>query len=139
MKHKYIYTIAVLLTVAITIGACSKKERSPRLIVHVQEADGTPADGATVHAWPGGNAGQPGSVIDDEMVDQTQKTDGAGDAYFEFEFSVVLDVDVVYYKNYLDPLLAPVTDTLSGHRVVKIESVRQKSENNDHHEMVEVK
>jgi len=139
MKHKYIYTIAVLLIVAITIGACSKKERSPRLIVHVQEADGTPADGATVHAWPGSNAGQPGSVIDDDIVDQTLSTDAAGDAYFDFEFSVVLDLDVVYYKTYLDTLLNPVTDTLSGHRVVKIESVRQKSESNDYFETVEVK
>ena len=139
MKRKYIYTIATLLVVAITIGACSKKERSPRLIVHVQEADGTAAVGATVHAWPGQNAGQPGSVIDDDVVDQTLRTDAAGDATFEFEFSVVLDVDVVYYKNYLDTLLNPVTDTLSGHRVVKIESVRQKSEENNYYETVIIK
>ncbi len=139
MKGKSIYTIGVLLIIAITIGACSKKERSPRLIVHVQEADGTPAAGATVRAWPGASAGQPGSVIDEAIVDQTLKTDAAGDAIFDFEFSVVLDLDVTYYKNYLDPLLNPVTDTLSGHKVVKIESVRQKSEENNYNETVEIK
>lgn len=139
MKRKSIYTIGFLLMISATIGACSKKERSPKLIVHVQEADGTPAVGATVHAWPGSNAGSSGSVIDDEVVDQTLRTDAAGDAAFEFEYSVVLDLDVIYYKNYLDTLLNPVTDTLSGHRVVKIESVRQKSAENTFNETVEVK
>ncbi len=139
MKHKYIYSIAVLLVAAITIVACSKKERSPTLIVHVQELDGTPANGATVHVWPGSNAGTPGSVIDDNVVDQTLKTDAAGDAIFEFEHSVVLDVDVIYYKNYFDTLLNPVTDTLSGRKVVKIEAIRQKSEENNFNETVEVR
>ena len=95
MKHKYIYTIAVLLIVAITIGACSKKERSPRLIVHVQEADGTPADGATVHAWPGSNAGQPGSIINETGYDQTGTTNSAGDVTFEFEASVAGGIPII--------------------------------------------
>jgi len=138
MKRNYLYSIGILLVVALFIGACSKKERGPRLIIHVQEKDGTIAPGASVHAWPGPDAGQSGSVINDEMMDQTTTSDGAGNATFDFKFSAVLDVDVVYYKNYLDTLLNPVTDTLYGHKVVKIESVRQRSEENDYNEIVEV-
>ncbi|MBL4592637.1 MAG: hypothetical protein JKX68_02350 [Flavobacteriales bacterium] len=139
MKHNYLYTIGVLLVVAITIGACSKKERGPRLIIHVIEKNGPIAPGASVHAWPGNDAGTPGVTINDELMDQTVTTDAAGDAIFDFKFSAVLDVDVIYYKNYLDTLLNPVTDTLYGHRVVKIEQVRQSSHENNYYETVEVK
>ena len=140
MKRNYIYTIGVLLVLAVFIGSCSKKERGPRLIVHVVEDDGTAVTtGAIVHAWPGPDAGQSGSTINDELMDQTHSTDAVGDATFDFKFSAVLDVDVVYYKHYLDPLLNPVTDTLYGHRVVKIEQVRQSSHENNYYETVEVK
>ena len=50
-----------------------------------------------------------------------------------------MNVEKTYYKNYLDTLLNPVTDTLIGHRVVKIEEVRQKSSENNYRETVEVK
>ena len=138
MKHKYLYSIGVVLVLAVVFVAC-KKERGPRLIVHVQEKDGTPAVGASVHAWYGPDAGQPGSVLNDAQMDQTTASDGAGDATFDFKFSAVLDVDVIYYKEYLDSLLNPVTDTLYGHRVVKIEAVRQRSHENNYRETVEVK
>ena len=71
-------------------------------------------------------------------MDQSTSTDGAGDAVFDFKFSAVLDVDVIYYKQYLDTLLNPVTDTLYGHRVVKIEEVRQRSKENNYNETVKV-
>ncbi len=138
MKRNYIYTIGVLLVVAMVIGACSKKERGPRLIINVIEKDGTVAPAAIVHAWPGPDAGQPGSTINDALMDQTHTADAAGVAMFDFKFSAVLDVDVIYYKNYLDTLLNPVVDTLYGHRVVKIEQVRQSSHENNYNETVEV-
>ena len=139
MKHKHLFFVGVLVVAATILVACSKKDRGPRLIVHVQEEDGTAAPGAIVHAWYGNDAGTPGKILNDELMDQTTTADGAGDATFDFKFSAVLDVDVVYYKNYLDTLLNPVTDTLIGHRVVKIEEVRQKSKENNYNETVEVK
>ncbi|PJB14430.1 MAG: hypothetical protein CO118_08625 [Flavobacteriales bacterium CG_4_9_14_3_um_filter_32_8] len=139
MKHKHLFSFGVLVISMLLLVACSKKERGPRLIVHVQEEDGTPAAGASVHAWYGQNAGTPGHTLNEILMDQTTATDGAGDAIFDFKFSAVLDVDVIYYKNYLDTLLNPVTDTLIGHRVVKIEEVRQKSSENNYRETVEVK
>ena len=137
MKNNYLYTTGVLLLFALVFVACSKKERNPALIVHVQEQDETPADGAWVHVWTA-DAGQPGSTVNELMFDQEGYTDDAGNLTFNFPFSAVLDVDVIYYKNYLDTLLNPAVDTLYGHRVVKIESVRQSSEENDYRETVEV-
>lgn len=139
MKRNYIYTFGILLVIATIIGACSKDEVSPRLIIHVQEENGTPAAGAEVHAWYGNNAGQPNSVLNEEGYDQTGTTDAAGDVSFEFKASAVLDVDVVYYKSILDTASNPATDTLSGHKVVKIESVRQSGDDNDFNETVVVK
>ncbi len=139
MKHNYLYSIGILLVIALTTSSCSKKERGPRLIVHIQEADGTPVAGASVHAWYGSNAGQAGSTLNEPLMDQTTSSNSSGDAVFDFKFSAVLDVDVIYYKNYLDPLLNPVTDTLYGHRVVKIEQIRQRSHENNYNETVEVK
>ena len=139
MKRNHIYTIGVLLVFAMLIGACSKKEREPTLIIHVEEADGTKAVSAYVHAWPGPDAGQSGSTINDALMDKETSTNEAGEAHFIFKFSAVLDVDVVYYKQTLDTLLNPVTDTLYGHRVVKIETVRQSGSENDYHETVVVK
>jgi len=138
MKRNYLYTIGALLFVALFIGACSKKEQNPTLIIHVIESDGTVCESAYVHAWPGADAGQPGSTINDELMDKSTSTNAAGDATFSFEFSAVLDVDVVYYKESLDALLNPVLDTLYGHRVVKIESIRQSSSENNYNETVEV-
>ena len=102
------------------------------------ERDGTAADGAYVHVWPGQNVGQPGSTVNDELMDQNGYTDASGNKTFNFWQSAVLDVDVIYYKTYLDTLLNPITDTLYGKRVVKIESVRQSSDENNFYETVEV-
>src|SRR5690606_14280045 len=106
-----------------------KKDRGPRLIVHVQEQDGTAAIGATVHAW---YSDDPPQGVYSELYNQTTVTDGAGDAVFDFKNSAVLDVDVIYYKN------NPIIDTLYGHKVVKIEMVRQKSKENNYNETVVV-
>ncbi len=133
MKHKYLYSFGLFLMLAVFISSC-KKERNPRLIVDVRESNGTVAPGAEVHAWYGDNTGQPGSVLNDELMNQKSTTDGSGQAIFNFKFSAVLDVDVVYYKqtpDSLDPSIV-YTDTLFGHEVVKIETVRQKSEENDY-------
>lgn len=138
MKHKYLYSIGIILVFTVFMTAC-KKDRGPRLIVHVQEEDGTPAPGCIVHAWYGPDAGQPGSTLNNLLMDQTSSTDAAGDAIFDFKYSAVLDVDVIYYKDYLDALLNPVTDTLYGHKVVKIEEVRQRSHENNYDETVKVK
>ena len=138
MSRNYTYVIGLLFVVALTFAACSKKDRDPKLIIHVMEQDGTPANQAFVHVWPGPDAGQPGSTINDELMDQNGYTDPEGNLTFNFWQSAVLDVDVVYYKNYYDTLLNLVTDTMYGHRVVKIESVRQTSDDNIFYENVEV-
>ena len=105
--------------------------------------DGAAAPGAIVRAWPGQNAGQPGSIINEDVVDQTTNADAAGDATFEFESSVVLDIDVTYYKDVMDTTVLGAdtirVDTLTGHKVVKLEALRQKSEENTTYETVEVK
>lgn len=133
MKHNYIYIIGFIAV--LTAFSCSK-ERSPSLIVTVTEADGTPAVGATVHAWPG--SGNTGGVIDVDM-DQSGYTDASGSVSFEFKASAVLDLDVTYFKETVDAAGLPITDTLLGSKVTKIESVRQKSEENKHSESVVVK
>jgi hypothetical protein len=132
MKHTHLVVLGFILVFG--FFSC-KKDRGPRLIVHVQEKDGTAAPGATVNAWYS-NDFKTGVV--NEMYNQTTFADGAGDAVFDFKNSAVLDVDVVYYKTYLDTLLNSVTDTLYGHRVVKIEMVRQKSKENNYNETVVV-
>ena len=137
MKHKYLYSIGVILVFTVFMTAC-KKDRGPRLIVSVQEEDGTPCPNAIVHAWYGPDAGQPGSTLNNLLMDQTTNADGAGVATFDFKYSAVLDVDVIYYKDYLDSLLNPATDTLYGHKVVKIEEVRQRSHENNYDEGVTV-
>lgn len=139
MKHKYLYTLGVLFVFALITNACSKKEVVPKLIVHVQEVDETPANAAQVHAWYGPTAGQIGVSLNEPYMDQEGYTDDQGDLIFEFRYSAVLDLDVVYYKHYLDTLLNPMVDTLYGHKVVKIETVRQKSSQNIYNEIVEVK
>lgn len=133
MKHKYLYTFGLILTLVVFVTSC-KKERSPRLIVDVKEQDGTPAAGAEVHAWYGDETGRPGSVLNDALMNQTTTTDGAGQAIFKFKFSAVLDVDVVYYKQTPDSINPTIiyTDTLFGHEVVKIETVRQRDKENDY-------
>ena len=133
MKQRYLYGLGLFLVLTLVFASC-KKERSPRLIVDVREEDGTPANGAEVHAWYGNKVGKPGSVLNDALMNKTSTTDAAGQAIFEFKFSAVLDVDVIYYKETPDSINPTIiyVDTLFGHEVVKIESVRQKSESNDY-------
>ena len=133
MKRNYIYIIG--FAAILTVFSCAK-ERGPRLTVLVQEADGTPAAGATVHAWPGDDVD--GGIVDLEM-DQTGITDGSGNVVFNFKATAVLDIDVIYYKKEVDSLLNPIEVKLIGSKVTKIESKRQREEENNYYETVEVK
>lgn len=132
--------IALTLVTVIFFFSCAK-DRGPRLIVNVIEEDGTPAARATVHAWPTDGPFECGScIVDEKKMDQTTSADDAGIATFDFKYSVVLDVEVVYYKEGLDSLLQPIiTDTLYGKKVVKIEEKRQRSKKNSYQETVIVK
>ena len=136
MKRKHIYIIGFIAV--LTAFSCAK-ERGPHLTVFVHESNGTPAVGATVHAWPGNDPQNGGSGIVDEEMDQVATTDASGNANFDFKASAVLDIDVLYYKNGVDSLLNPTVDTLSGSMVTKIESKRQRDEANNYSETVEVK
>lgn len=133
MKHKFLYTFGLILILVIVVTSC-KKERSPTLNVDVKEKDGTVAPGATVRAYYGKDAGEPGRVLNEALMDQTATTDANGQVSFEFKFSAVLDVDVLYYKETPDSINPTIiyTDTLFGHEVVKIESVRQRDSDNDY-------
>jgi len=138
MKKKYSYIIGFIAVFAII--SCAK-ERAPELRVHVLEAGGAPAAGATVHAWPGNDTlnGQTGSGIkNDADMDQTKTTDAGGNVTFNFKYSVVLDVDVVHIKTSLDTNSNTISDTLYGKKIVKIESVRQRSKENVYNETITV-
>lgn len=153
MKQKNNFKLVLLTLVGIIAFSCAK-ERSPSLHLTVIDEQGFPASGATVHAWPGDNA-LDGTVNEAEM-DKTGYTDLSGKVSFDFKFSAVLDVDVVYYRtsqvvqydtvyntppqpNDVTQTIVDVTDSLSGHRVVKIESLRQKSTDNDYYEIINLK
>jgi hypothetical protein len=140
MNRKLLYILAFVIIGTGVFTSC-KKDRGPRLIAHIQEEDGTSAPGAIVHAWYGDNAGQPGSILNEALMNQTTRADAAGDAVFDFKFSAVLDVDVIYYKEYPDSLNPTITliDTMFGHQVVKIEQVRQKSKENNYNITIDVK
>lgn len=140
MKQKNNFRLVLLALIGIVAFSCAK-ERSPKLHITVTDDKGLPASGAIVHAWPGDNA--LGGTVNEAEMDKTGTTDAAGYVKFDFKFSAVLDVDVVYYRStqYVDSLGNPytVTDSLSGHKVVKIESVRQRSEDNDYKENIYLK
>lgn len=155
MKQKNNIKLMLFMFVGIIAFSCAK-ERSPSLQITVIDEKGVPAPGATVHAWPGDDVLN-GTVNEAEM-DKTGTTDLSGIVKFEFKFSAVLDVDVVYYRtsqvvvndtfwNAINPAVidsistrvVDLTDSLSGRKVVKIESVRQKSTSNDYYETVKLK
>lgn len=139
MKQKNNVKLVLLTLVSVLAFSCAK-ERSPSLHITVIDEKGFAASGATVHAWPGDNA-LSGTVNEAEM-DKTGTTDLGGNVNFDFKFSAVLDVDVVYYRTtqvLINDTLRDVTDSLSGHKVVKIESLRQKSTDNDYYETVNLK
>ncbi|MCB9360477.1 MAG: hypothetical protein H6587_07830 [Flavobacteriales bacterium] len=140
MKRNFTFKTALLVTLVIGAFSCAK-ERTPTLNITVVDELGVPAAGATVHAWPSDEAD--GNVVNEEEMDKTGTTDAAGQVSFDFKFSAVLDVDVKYYRTtQVEDGMGGVitqTDSLSGHKVVKIESVRQRSKDNDYNETVEVK
>ncbi|MCB0381306.1 MAG: hypothetical protein KDD24_08615 [Flavobacteriales bacterium] len=140
MIHKNNFRLVLLMLIGVFAFSCAK-ERSPSLHITVIDEKGVPASGAIVHAWPGDNA--LGGTVNEAEMDKTGTTDAAGYVKFDFKFSAVLDVDVVYYRStqLVDSLgaLYTVTDSLSGHKVVKIESVRQRSEDNDYKENLYLK
>jgi hypothetical protein len=139
MKQKNNFKLVLLMLVGVFAFSCAK-ERSPSLHITVYDEKGVPASGATVHAWPGDNA--LGGTVNEAEMDKTGTTDASGYIKFDFKFSAVLDVDVVYYRTtqvLINDTLRDVTDSLSGHKVVKIESLRQTSEDNDYRETVNLK
>ena len=140
MIHKNNFRLVLLMLIGVFAFSCAK-ERSPSLHITVIDEKGVPASGAIVHAWPGDNA--LGGTVNEAEMDKTGTTDAAGYVKFDFKFSAVLDVDVVYYRStqQLDTAgnIYTVTDSLSGHKVVKIESVRQRSEDNDYKENLYLK
>ena len=140
MKRNFTFKTALLLTLVIGAFSCAK-ERTPTLNITVVDEQGVPAAGAIVHAWPSDEADD--KVVNEEEMDKTGITDPLGQVSFDFKFSAVLDVDVKYFKTTLieDGMGGVITqtDSLSGHKVVKIESIRQRSKDNDFNEIIEVK
>lgn len=142
MNRKSNIKIAFMLSLVIVAFSCAK-ERSPSLQVTVVDENGTPAPGAYVHAWPSDDANSQGVTVNEDHMDKTGTTDAAGQVSFDFKYSAVLDVDVIYYRTTQEVdsnnNIITTTDSLSGHKVVKIESVRQRSKDNNYSEMVEVR
>jgi len=142
MKRESNFKIVLMLMLIIVAFSCAK-ERSPSLHITVIDEQGIPAPGATVHAWPSDDADAMGVTVNEDQMDKTGTTDAGGKVSFDFKYSAVLDVDVKYIKTTQvvdsNNNIVTTTDSLSGHKVVKIESVRQRSEDNDYYEFVEVK
>lgn len=155
MKQKNNFKLVLLALVGVIAFSCAK-ERSPSLHITVLDEKGFPASGAKVHAWPGDKLTGDGVTVNEAEMDKTGYTDLTGHLKLDFKFSAVLDVDVVYYRtsqvvrydtvyntppqpNDVTQTIVDVTDSLSGHKVVKIESLRQKSSDNDYYETVNLK
>lgn len=138
MTRKIIYTASILLVSTLVFTACSNKDRSPRLVVHVQDINKTALANAIVRVWPTNASDSNASNVPNPEVDKTHSTDANGDATFEYEFSAVLDVDVEFLKSSLDTGSNLIIDTLEGHKVVKIEVIRQKGEENVFNETITV-
>lgn len=128
MRLKHIYITSILLITILVFTACSKEARSPKLLVHVEDLNGSKIEGATVRAWPTDQniCDTTSSCIPNLGMDQTLLTDANGDVAFDFEFSAVLDIDVTYLK----AITLDSTQELTGHRVVKIEVIEQREEDN---------
>ena len=142
MKRTHLHTLTILFASLLIFTACGKKDREPTLIVTVQDLGGTPVEGATVHVWPTDNIaidtmtdGTPIPRGDrDETMDKTGVTDALGETTFVFPFSAVLDVDVTYTL----ATSGTTSSLLEGHKVVKIEVIEQKEEENIFNELVYV-
>ncbi len=129
------YILPFLAVAFVALQSC-KKEVPPTLIITVVDLNGKSAKNANVHVYP---KYATNGVINKEM-DQRGTTGSDGTVTFDFKYSAVLDVDVIYAKQRYDSLfMTYVSDTLIGHKVVKIESKRQRSKNNIFEETVKVK
>lgn len=135
MKIKNRNTLILLLLTAFVFTACSKENRNPRLIVHVQNVNKTALEGAAVHVWPTdrGVGYTPNSNSDKRHV-----TNASGDATFDYDLSYVLDVDVEYYVSHLDTSANLIIDTLRGSESVKIDVIKQKEEENLYNQIITV-
>ena len=142
MKRNFNIKIVFFLALVVTAFSCAK-ERTPTLNITVIDNQGVSAPGAIVHAWPSDDANSTGNTVNEAEMDKTGTTDGSGQISFDFKFSAVLDVDVVYYKSTLVVdtfgVITTQIDSLSGHKVVKIESLRQRSKDNDYNETINLK
>lgn len=134
MKFTRLRSVTILLLSLLVSTACSKKDREPTLIVTVKNMNSIPLEGATVHAWPtdknegdSTNSGDPNTDMDQEGL-----TDANGEVVFNFPFSAVLDLDVTYTLATSDT----TSSLLEGHKVVKIETIEQKEEENIFNETV---
>lgn len=140
MKHNFTIKGLLFLAIVFTAFSCAK-ERNPTLNLTIVDENGVPAPGALVHAWPSSSANN--GVVNEDEMDKTGIADAVGQISFDFKFSAVLDVDVTYYRTTQvdngNGVIITETDSLSGHKVVKIESVRQRSKENDYNEIIEVK
>ncbi len=125
MKLKHIPILAILFVTLLAFTACSKKDREPTLIVIVKDSNSELIEGAQVHVWPTDQltVDSTSSGVVDSSMNKYSYTDAFGKATFCFPASAVLDVDVTYKQ-------------LKGHKVVKIETVRQKDEENIFEETV---
>ena len=138
MKHPQLYTLSILFASLLVFTACSKKDRDPTLIVTVKDLSSTPIAGATVHAWPTNDISDStgtGSGVIDIRMDQTGQTDASGDILFNFPASAILDIDVTYNLATTDS----TSSSLEGHKVVKIEVIKQKEEENLFNETIYIK
>tara|TARA_B100000809_G_scaffold191405_1_gene190065 strand:- start:1816 stop:2229 length:414 start_codon:yes stop_codon:yes gene_type:complete len=134
MKRSQFHTLTIIFVSLLVFTACSKKDRNPILIVTIQDVSGTPVEGAKVHVWPTDDLPDDSlsSGVPDIRMDQTGLTDAAGEIVFNFPASAVLDIDVTYTLATSDS----TTIDLEGHKVVKIETIEQKEEENIFTELV---
>ena len=126
---------------AILLFTACKKERGPRLIVAVVN-QGAPVPGAIVRAWPGPDFPVFPNELDTAASFRQALTNADGEVTYDFELSVVLDVDVAYVvqETELDSsgMIITVNDTLRGRTVVQLERLLQREEENTTRVVVEV-
>lgn len=137
MKNRTYIALSVIgvFMMATLFPAC-KKYVEPTLIITVVDSTESPLEGASVHAYPGDKANQANS---EEEMDQKKTTKGNGEARFEFPNSAVLDVDVTFEEVvFNDSTFTNDTTFYYGRKVVKIERIRQRDDENIYEETIEV-
>jgi len=123
MKITTFTKLILLISITATLFSCAK-DRSPELLVIVTQADGTPAEGAIIRTWPGQFVNSP-----DPAVDQTKIANAGGSVLFQFEHSIVVDIDVIYTKTTIVNGM-PTRKEFTAHKVVQLEVLRQRSKEN---------